>query len=165
MVLLAPLKAFLVLTVILLQRVNVLVEVKLPHGLDYVLAVDGLPLLHLGDFAGLAGDEGNELRHTLLHALSRFLGYLRVVRQGLLHDPVDVGDGQKPLLVDYLFVHGVLVFALGVCAFHFFNIYNQVQGEITFLSWGFGVLGFWGFGFIFDLLILMTFFDSFLTHF
>lgn len=47
----------------------------------------------------LAGDEGNELRHALLHGLLRILCNLRIRRKEFFHVSTNVGDGQEPVLL------------------------------------------------------------------
>ncbi|GAB2242606.1 hypothetical protein Droror1_Dr00019381 [Drosera rotundifolia] len=48
------------------QRLNVIIKPKLTHGPKHVLCSDRLPLLMLAPFVGLACDEADVLRHTLL---------------------------------------------------------------------------------------------------
>lgn len=56
----------------------------------------------------LAGDEANELRQALLHDLLGILGNLSVRGEGLFHDPANIGDREKPVLLSYVRFRAVL---------------------------------------------------------
>lgn len=64
-----------------------------------VLAIDGLPLLVLALFAGLAGDEGNELGYALLNSFLGIFGDFGIIGESLLHDAADVGYRQESRIV------------------------------------------------------------------
>jgi hypothetical protein len=75
-----------------LQHLGVVLEPEAGHRVQDVLAADRLALLERALLARLGRDEADELGHALLHALFRVLGDLRRRRDGVLHDPRDVGD-------------------------------------------------------------------------
>jgi hypothetical protein len=66
------------------------------YGGEYVLAVDGLSLLILALLTGLTRDEGYKLGDALLDSLLGVLGDFSIIRQGLFHDPADIGNWQEP---------------------------------------------------------------------
>nr|GLL24864.1 hypothetical protein PanWU01x14_356960 [Ipomoea trifida] len=47
----------------------------------------------------LAGDEADELRDAFLNSLLSILSNFTVGRESLLHDPTDIRDGEKPVLL------------------------------------------------------------------
>ncbi|BAT88503.1 hypothetical protein VIGAN_05201100 [Vigna angularis var. angularis] len=82
-----------------LQRLHVVLEAQSRHRPKKIVAVDRLSLFALALVGGLAGDEADEFRHTLLNRLLRVLRDLCVRRKRLLHDATHVCDRQKPVLL------------------------------------------------------------------
>ena len=64
-----------------------------------VFSIDGLSFLIFAFFAGLAGDEGNELWDALLNSLFCIFCYFGIVRKCFFHDPSNVGDRKKSWVV------------------------------------------------------------------
>ena len=65
-----------VLVHVILGQPNVLVEAKLLHSFDYVVSLNGVPLLPSADLICLTGHEQQELSDTLLHGFFGFFGNL-----------------------------------------------------------------------------------------
>ena len=81
-----------------LERLDVVVEAERRHGVQYVLAVDGLALLLRAALGRLARYEADELGDALLHALFGVLGYLAALGYGLLHQLGHIRYGQEAVL-------------------------------------------------------------------
>lgn len=64
-----------------------------------VITVDGLPPLPAASLGGLTGDEAHELRCALLDGLLSVLGNLGLRREGVLHDPPNIGNGQEVVVM------------------------------------------------------------------
>ena len=79
--------------------VGVVVEAKAPHGMADVIAVDDLPPLPAAPLGGLASDEAHELCCTLLDGLLGVLRNLGLRREGVLHDPPNIGNGQEVVVM------------------------------------------------------------------
>mmetsp|Transcript_340 Transcript_340/g.996 ORF Transcript_340/g.996 Transcript_340/m.996 type:complete len:267 (+) Transcript_340:261-1061(+) len=87
-----------------LERLNVLVKPEGRHGPQKIVPIDRLALFLHALVRRLGGDERYKFGHTLLHRLLGVLGNLGVLRESVLHDPSNVGDGQVSILLTYLLV-------------------------------------------------------------
>ena len=82
-----------------LEMIMIGIESQFHHGIDDIISSDRLPLFVLEEFTGLTRDEPDEFGHTFLDGILGILGDLGVLGYGPLHNTVDIGDGEEPVLV------------------------------------------------------------------
>jgi hypothetical protein len=94
-----------------LERRDIAMEAEVLHGPHDVLGGDGLAVLTAAPLVGLAGDEADELRHTLLDQLLGFVCDHGVGREPPAHHADHVRERHQPvLLTDHR--------RQGCCCFH-----------------------------------------------
>ena len=82
-----------------LQNISVSLEAQDLNWGEDVFPIDGFSLLVLALLAGLACYEWDELGDAFLDCLFGILGDFGVVRQSLLHDSPDIGNGEEARVV------------------------------------------------------------------
>ena len=88
-----------IFAIIVLNQIHILFEIQFSHRLDYVLSIDGFPLLRGRNLTRFTRDERNEFADTFLDALSCFFRYFGVRGQSWFHNSVNVCYGQKAVLI------------------------------------------------------------------
>ena len=85
--------------VIKFDQVEVLDEIQIFHAFNYILTVDGLTLLGLGDVAALACYESDKFTDALLNALTSFFWDFCIRWQRIFHYSIYIGYWQEAFLV------------------------------------------------------------------
>ena len=80
-------------------QLAVINEIQVLHCLYHILTINCLPLLILRYIAAFTRYKRYELTDTLLHTFAGFSGDFCIRRKWTFHDPVDICDWQKPVLV------------------------------------------------------------------
>lgn len=91
-----------------------------------VLSINSFSLLVFTFFTGLARNERNELRYTLLHSLLRVFCDFSIIWKSLLHDSANVRNGQKSRVVSWVSKYSAKYLSCFSC-YYINNKYNTIH--------------------------------------